>query len=99
MTRRWLSCLPTLFVLTCLAGVAHAQVEQGGITGRVFDEGGGVVPAASVKVTENGTGVVRETLTNEAGQYTVLCVVKTASGSGTDELSADRAGSRCLSRA
>ena len=54
-----------------MIAVAHAQVEQGAITGRVFDEGGGVVPRASVKVTEIGTGVARETVTNEAGQYTV----------------------------
>jgi hypothetical protein len=38
---------------------AHAQVELGAITGRVFDEGGGVVPGASVTVTETGTGVRR----------------------------------------
>jgi len=72
MTNRWLSSLATtLLVLTRLAGVAHAQVEQGAITGRVFDESGGVMPGASVTVTETGTGVVRETLTNGAGQYTV----------------------------
>ena len=39
--------------------------------GRVFDEGGGVVPGASVTVIETRTGVGRETLTNAAGQYTV----------------------------
>ena len=71
MTKRWLCSLPTLFVLTLLAGVAHAQVEQGAITGRVFDEGGGVVPGAGVTVTDTGTNMVRETLTNGMGQYTV----------------------------
>ena len=70
MTKRWLSFLPTLLVLTCLTGVAHAQVEQGAITGRVFDEGGGIVPGASVTVTETGTSVVRETLTDGAGHRT-----------------------------
>lgn len=71
MTKRWLSPLLALLVLPPLAGFAHAQVEQGAITGRVFDEGGGVVPGASVTVAQVGTGVTRETLTNEAGQYTV----------------------------
>jgi len=71
MTRHWLSSLLTLLVFAHLAGHAHAQVEQGAITGRVFDEGGGVVPGASVTVTETATGIVRETVTNEAGQYTV----------------------------
>jgi outer membrane receptor protein involved in Fe transport len=71
MTNRWLSSLATLLVLTHLAGIAHAQVEQGAITGRVFDESGGVVPGVSVTVTETGTGAVRETHTNGAGQYSV----------------------------
>jgi hypothetical protein len=71
MTKHWLSSLLTLLVFAHLAGHAHAQVEQGAITGRVFDEGGGVVPGAGVTVTETGTGIVRETVTNEAGQYTV----------------------------
>jgi hypothetical protein len=71
VTKRWLSVLPTLVVLTGLTGVAYAQVEQGAISGRVLDEGGGVVPGANVTVTETGTGVARETLTNGAGQYTV----------------------------
>ena len=71
MTKHWASSLLAVIVLTQQAGFAYAQVEQGAITGRVFDEGGGVVPGASVTVIETGTGVVRETLTNAAGQYTV----------------------------
>ena len=63
-------CL-ALFLLTHPTGVVYAQVEQGAIAGRVFDEAGGVVPGASVIVTETGTGVVRETLTNGVGQYAV----------------------------
>jgi hypothetical protein len=47
-------------VLAHLRGYAHAQVEQGGITGRVFDEGGGVVPGAGVTVTQTGTGIIRD---------------------------------------
>ncbi len=71
MTKCGLWSLLALLVLICLAGVAHAQVEQGAITGRVLDESGGVVPGASVTVTETGTRVARETLTNDAGLYTV----------------------------
>lgn len=71
MTNRALSFLPTLLVLTWLTATAHAQVEQGAITGRVFDEAGGVLPGASVAATETATGVVRETVTNTAGQYTL----------------------------
>ena len=65
----------TMLVFIAVAGVALAQVEQGAITGRVFDESGGVIPGATVTVTQIGTGVVRETLTNQAGQYTVPYLV------------------------
>jgi hypothetical protein len=40
-----LSCL-ALFAVIASAATVHAQVEQGGITGRVVDEAGGVVPGA-----------------------------------------------------
>ena len=50
---------------------AHAQVEQGAVTGTVFDEAGAVVPGATVTVTRAGTGAPRATVTNGAGQYTV----------------------------
>src|SRR5712664_696650 len=68
MPKRWLASVLTLLVF---ASHAHAQVEQGAITGRIFDESGGVVPGAGVTVTQSGTGIVRETVTDEAGQYTV----------------------------
>jgi hypothetical protein len=87
MSKRWLSSLLALLVLTQLPSVAHAQVEQGAITGRVLDEGGGVVPGASVTVTQTGTRVVRETVTNGAGQYTVPYL-----SVGTYELTAALAG-------
>src|SRR5882672_4541687 len=85
MTKRWLSSVLALLVLAPLTG--NAQVEQGAITGRVFDEGGGVVPGATVTVTQEGTGVVRETVTSGAGQYTVPYLPV-----GTYEVSATLAG-------
>ena len=85
MTKRWLSSVLALLVLAHLTG--NAQVEQGAITGRVFDEGGGVVPGATVTVTQEGTGVVRETVTSGAGQYTVPYL-----SVGTYEVSATLAG-------
>ena len=60
MTKRWLCSVLTLLVLAHLRGYAHAQVEQGAITGRVFDEGGGVVPGVGVTVTQTGTGIIRD---------------------------------------
>jgi hypothetical protein len=52
MAHRRLSSLLTTLLLTSRVAVGSAQVEQGTITGRVFDQGGGVVPGASVTVTE-----------------------------------------------
>jgi hypothetical protein len=71
MTKRlFLSRLAVLAVIVSAENV-HAQVEQGGITGKVFDEAGGVVPGATVIVTQPGTGMVRETVTNGSGVYAV----------------------------
>ena len=69
--KRWSSVLLAMIVVSGSSTIAYAQVEQGAVTGRVFDEAGGVVPGATVTVTRTGTGVVRETVTNGVGQYTV----------------------------
>ena len=60
-----------VLVLTFVAAPAVAQVEQAAITGRVFDEAGGVVPGATVTVVDKATGLVRQTVTTAAGQYAV----------------------------
>ncbi len=66
-----LSSLLAVLAVICSTTVARAQVEQGAITGRVFDEGGAVVPGARVTAKHGGTGSVRDTITNSVGQYTV----------------------------
>jgi hypothetical protein len=71
MTKRLFLCLLVMLAVIVSAGNVDAQVEQGGITGRVFDEGGGVVPGAAVTVTQAGTGMARETVTNATGLYAV----------------------------
>src|SRR5207248_6229936 len=43
--------------------------ESGTIVGVVSDQGGAVVPAAKVTITNEGTGLIRSVLTNESGQY------------------------------
>jgi hypothetical protein len=47
---------------------AHGQTFTGGIRGVVTDASG-VVPGATVTLTNEATGVSRETTTNEVGQY------------------------------
>ena len=71
MTRRLRLCFLALLAVNVSARNVQAQVEQGGITGRVFDEGGAVVPGAAVTATQAGTGMVRETVTNASGVYAV----------------------------
>jgi len=51
-----------------------AQTFQGGLRGEVRDAQG-VIPGASVTMTNEDTKVARETTTNEAGQYTFPNVV------------------------
>src|SRR5215472_8423551 len=61
-----------IFVLALLYAsfYLNAQVNATGtLLGTVMDKTGAVVPAASVKVTSKNTGLAREAVTNEAGQY------------------------------
>jgi len=71
MTRRSIPAVCALVAVGFFTDTAYAQVEQGAITGRVFDEAGGVVPGATVTVTQTETGNTRETVTNASGQFTV----------------------------
>jgi hypothetical protein len=57
-----------LFIAVAL-GTAGAQVSTGTIVGTVADNGGGVVPNATVTITHIATGQVRETHTNEQGSF------------------------------
>src|SRR5688572_3197299 len=57
-----------------LAGVSPALAQGGAtstITGVVRDEGGGVLPGATVLVVSNATGSRFETITSSTGLYTV----------------------------
>ncbi len=58
---------------TCLAVAlqvpALAQTSRGGVVGTVTDVSGAVVARAEVFLTHTYTGVVRSTITNEAGIY------------------------------
>ncbi|MBV9406343.1 MAG: carboxypeptidase regulatory-like domain-containing protein, partial [Acidobacteriaceae bacterium] len=58
-----------LFLL--LAGLAFAQRDLGTLTGTIADPQGGAVPNAKVTISNNATGVVNNTVTNDAGLYSV----------------------------
>jgi outer membrane receptor protein involved in Fe transport len=61
-------CLPSLaslfFVVT-----SFAQTAQ--VTGRISDQTGAVVPGAKITVIHIGTGLSRETVTNNEGYFTI----------------------------
>src|SRR5215510_10532219 len=58
-----------LFLTLGLATVATAQTFRGGISGRVADASGGVLPGVSVTATNNGTSVARNTITSDTGDF------------------------------
>ncbi len=57
----------TLLVFCC--NVCFAQRDLGTVTGTISDAQGAAVPSAKVTITNNATGVVINTATNEAGLY------------------------------
>src|ERR1043166_3254536 len=54
-----------------LAGVAAAQENTATITGKAVDSSGAVIPSARVTAHNVQTGVDRQTLTSETGDYTI----------------------------
>ncbi|MGV3519724.1 TonB-dependent receptor [Luteitalea sp.] len=63
--RRALLCL----ALLAAAVPASAQLTRGIISGVVTDSGGGVLPGATVTITNQDTGVVRTTTSNDSGVF------------------------------
>jgi hypothetical protein len=57
------------------APALEAQVLYGSVVGHVKDAQGAAIPAATVTVTSKETNLTRETVTNEAGEYTIPNVV------------------------
>lgn len=64
-------CLLALLLFT--TGLAQAQGvgSSGGITGTVVDATGAVMPNVTVSIVDTQTGLKRQVLTSEAGQYRV----------------------------
>jgi hypothetical protein len=73
MYRAASSCVVFLALLFCAAGVAFGQgTDLGTIRGTVTDSTGGVIPGATVTVTDALTNTARETRTNSQGNYEVF---------------------------
>ncbi len=67
---RTVHCFTLLFLILTLAGLA--QESRGTISGTITESSGGVVPGVSLILTNVGTGVSFNTLSNDAGQYRFL---------------------------
>src|SRR5437016_3734819 len=67
--RHHLRLAGVLLLLMALASMALAQTSRGTLTGTVVDSSGAVVTNATVKITQTGTNVSRQTTTNSAGLY------------------------------
>ena len=63
--------------LVCCVGFAVGQTDQGRIAGTVVDATGGVVPGASVTVTNELTGEARTATTKSDGSFLVVALKPT----------------------
>ncbi len=87
MRKRAIAICVAMLVLA--AGLAWSQVAEtrGGITGRVMDPQGAVVPGATVVVTNVDTNLAQRTTTNETGYFEVNLLL-----AGKYTVSAEAAG-------
>lgn len=69
-----LGILLLLVLGVCVLPTA-AQIDRGAIVGRIVDSSGGVVPKATVTVTNQSTGVAVTTEVDQAGEYQILALI------------------------
>jgi hypothetical protein len=63
--------LCSLAMLLLAAGAGQAQTFRGGISGRITDQSGAVLPGVTVTATNTGTGVSRTTATSTTGDFSL----------------------------
>ncbi len=68
------AAVATMFLLSLPAGAA-AQALYGSVTGTVTDNSGAAIPGVSITLTNEGTGLVLDTVTDSEGLYTVRNVL------------------------
>jgi hypothetical protein len=68
--QRLVSLLAPVFFLI-LAAASSAQTFRGGISGRVADSTGAVLPGVTITVTNDATGVSRTTATSATGDFSL----------------------------
>src|SRR5690349_20344581 len=60
-----------LLLAICFCGNAYSQLSSGAILGTAADASGAVIPGVAITVTNTGTRLVRDAVTNESGNYRV----------------------------
>jgi len=63
-----------LCLFTLCAGVLHAQGFQASLRGRIVDPDGRAVAIAKISLVDDGTSILRATITNSEGEYTFAAV-------------------------
>jgi outer membrane receptor protein involved in Fe transport len=58
-------------VFVAFVSIAEAQTFRGGISGRIVDTSGAVLPGATVTATHTGTGVTRTTTSSDTGDFSM----------------------------
>src|SRR5262249_25959270 len=61
----------SMFFVILVAAVGSAQTFRGGISGRVADGTGAVMPGVTVTATNDATGVARTTVTSATGDFSI----------------------------
>src|SRR5262245_16412866 len=64
--------LAGLFIANFCAVIVFAQTNRGGISGTVFDKNGGVIPGATVTITNIGTNQSQKLTTSGEGAYAAI---------------------------
>src|SRR5215469_3912767 len=59
------------FVFLLIPSLVVSQSFRASILGKVADPSGGLIPGAKITAKNTGTGLVRETITNDAGTFVV----------------------------
>jgi Carboxypeptidase regulatory-like domain len=72
---RWLTGISSIFLVFLLcSSVAFGQRDLGTITGTVTDPSGSAIANAKIAVTNDATGVTSQTVTTDAGVYSIPAV-------------------------
>src|SRR5579871_7059423 len=90
MSKPHVSLIPLLLIL---GGLGYAQAPTGSISGTVKDEGGAVIPGATVTITNKATDFNRALTTNPEGLYSAPSLVP-----GEYEVRVEMQGFRTLVR-